>query len=102
VQAVPLPLLDPMRRDLVQQERPEDRIQARECQSVARPTVALVEGRMVGEVRLRELPEGDVRLPADAVASLEDARALLGFDVLGLAPVRGLRATRYRRRPMRK
>ena len=45
---------------------------------------------MVAHVGLRERAERDVRLPADAVAPFENARALAGLDVPGLVLVHGV------------
>ena len=79
-----------MRRDLVEDERPERPIQHLEDFPVAFGA-ALVQLRVVAEVGLRELPERDVGLPADAVPALENPRAFLGLDVLRLVLVGGLR-----------
>src|SRR6185503_15947094 len=45
---------------------------------------ALVQVGMVRQVSLCELPERDVGLPADTVASVENSAALTRFDILGL------------------
>ena len=90
-QAVPLPLLDPMRRDLVQHERPERLVERLEDLAVAIGAL-LVQVGVILQVRLGELPERDVRLPADAGAAVQNLRPLGRFDVAGQVLVGGLRA----------
>src|SRR5262249_58959849 len=51
----------------------------------------LVQLCVVLKIRFRERREGDVRLPADAVASLKDPRPLARLDVRRLALQRRLR-----------
>ncbi|HZT78042.1 MAG TPA: hypothetical protein VFA27_15415 [Vicinamibacterales bacterium] len=82
-------LLDPMRRDLVQDQRAERAIESLDDFAVAIDAPLLLFG-VVAYVRRRERPKRDVGLLPDAMTPIEDPRAFLRFDLLRVLLVRGL------------
>jgi hypothetical protein len=73
-----------MRGDLVENRRLEEAIQRLQNLAIALGAF-LVQVRVVAQVNVGERFERYIRLPPYAVAGVENARTLAGFDVLRLA-----------------
>ena len=80
-ESIAFELLDPMRRDLVQDERAEGAIQ-REQNLLVSFHAALVYRRVVTDIRLCERAKRDVGLSANLVTSFQDTTALFRLDSL--------------------
>jgi hypothetical protein len=72
-----------MGRDLVQDHLPEKTIESFENLAIALDA-SLVQLRVIAQVGFCKLLERDVRLPTDAVATVENARSFTRLDVLRL------------------